>query len=201
MTWRLLLCKEVFKLKLTEEQIQTLRDYKTNPDDDNIRIKNICKQTLIDDPLIIYLLNNKELEERDADPTEYINKNILNNFLIHETQYDVQNIICLGTESTEEARYNEVIKYERIIFYILCEEKTNIEKITGSGRHDLIGARIKHLFNWTNKFGTQCKLVDERESVTDNDYATRTLVFEMEAPKNIVKTKGRVSQIVNKIGG
>ena len=73
--------------------------------------------------------------------------------------------------------------------------------MAGAGRHDLIAARIKDIFNYTNKFGTQCILVDERESVTDNDYATRTLIFEMETPKNLVKTRDNVSRIINKFGG
>jgi len=72
-------------MELTKEQLQTLRDYKTKMDDDNIRFKEIIKKTLIEDPLIIYLLNNKELEESDADPSEYIGVNILSNYLIHPT--------------------------------------------------------------------------------------------------------------------
>lgn len=188
-------------MKLTNEQLQTLRNYKTKMDDDNIRIKEIIKRTLIEDPIIIYLLNNKELEESEADSSEYIGVNILNNYLIHPTQHNVQNFICLGCENTERVRYNEALKIQRIIFYILCEEKTNIEKMTGIGRHDLIAARIKDAFNWSNKFGTQCVLVDERESVTDTDYATRTLVFEMETPKNIVKTRNGQSRVINNIGG
>lgn len=72
-------------MELTEEQLQDLRNYKTKMDDDNIRIKEIIKTTLIEDPIIIYLLNNKELEESDADPSEYINVNILNNYMIHPT--------------------------------------------------------------------------------------------------------------------
>ena len=188
-------------MELTKEQLQTLRDYKTKQDDDNIRIKEIIKKTLVDDPLIIYLLNNKELEESEADPTEYIGVNILSNYLIHPTQHNVQNFICLGLDSKEGLRYNEALKKQRITFYILCEQKNNIEKLTGLPRHDLIGARIKNAFNWTNKFGTQCVLVEDLENVTDSDYATRTLVFEMETPKNIVKTRGGQSRVINNIGG
>ena len=188
-------------MELSQEQLRILRGYKTQSDDDNIRIKQVCKETLISDPLILYLLNNKELEENNADPTDYIGKNILNNFLIHPTQHNVQNFICLGMETNEGARYNEDIKIQRVIFYILCEEKNNIEPLSGVGRHDLIGARIKTLFNYTNRFGTQCVLIEETESVTDNDYATRTLVFEMETPKNLVKTRDGVTRLINKFGG
>jgi len=91
--------------------------------------------------------------------------------------------------------------YVDIIFYILCEEKNGTEKLTGIARHDLIAARIKHLFNWTNKFGTQCHVLSDLPSVTDNDYATRTITFEMVMGKDIVKTKDNVSRVVNKIGG
>ena len=188
-------------MELTKEQLQTLRDYKTKQDDDNIRIKEIIKKTLVEDPLIIYLLNNKELEESEADPTEYIGVNILSNYQIHPTQHNVQNFICLATDSKEQLWRNEALKKQRITFYILCDEKTNIEKQTGIARHDLIGARIKDAINWTNKFGTQCELVEDLENVTDNDYATRTLIFEMETPKNLVKTRSGVSRVINKVGG
>ena len=170
-------------------------------DDDNIRIKEIIKSTLIEDPLIIYLLNNKELEESDADPSEYIGVNILNNYMIHPTQHNVSNFICLGVNSKEGVRYNNALKIQNITFYILCEEKANIEKMTGIGRHDLIGARIKNAINWTNKFGTQCELIEDFEGVTDSDYATRTLVFQMETPKNLVKTRNGQSRVINNIGG
>lgn len=188
-------------MELTEEQLQTLRDYKVKPDDDNIRIKETIKKTLVEDPLIIYLLNNKELEEADADPRDYINVNILGNYLIHPTQHNVSNFICLGIDSKEGVRYNDALKIQRITFYILCEEKNNIEKLTGACRHDLIGARIKDAINWTNKFGTQCELVEDLENVTDNDYATRTLVFQMETPKNLVKTRNGITRVINNIGG
>ena len=188
-------------MDLTKEQLQTLRDYKVKQDDDNIRIKEIIKKTLIEDPLIIYLLNNKELEESEADPTEYIDKNILSNYQIHPTQHNVQNFICLATDSKEGVYRNDALKIQRITFYILCEQKTNIEELTGIARHDLIGARIKDAINWSNKFGTQCELVEDLENVTDNDYATRTLIFQMETPKNIVKTRNGQSRIINKIGG
>lgn len=175
-------------MELTQEQIQLLRDYKQNPDDDNIRIKNIAKQILINEPLILYLLNNKELEDSEADNTDYLKYNILNNYLIHPTQHNVSNFICLGTECAEQLRHNDRIKIQRIIFYVLCEEKTNIEKLTGFGRHDLISAIIIRLFNWSNVFGNRCILVEDHESVTDNDYATRTLVFEMDTDNNLSKT-------------
>lgn len=188
-------------MELTQEQVQELRQYKTVMDDDNIRFKEVIKKTLIDDPLIIYLLNNKELEETEADPSDYLGINILPMYLIHPTQHNVQNYICYEIQMKETPRYNDTLIYVDIIFYILCEEKNNIEKLTGIARHDLIGARIKHLFNWTNLFGTQCHVLSDIPSVTDNDYATRTITFQMLMPKDIVKTKNGTSSVINRLGG
>lgn len=188
-------------MELTQEQIQELRQYKVVMDDDNIRFKEIIKKNLIDDPLLIYLLNNKELEDDEADPSDYLGVNILPMYLIHPTQHNVQNFICYDIQFKEVPRYNDTLKYVDVIFYILCEEKNNIEKLTGIARHDLIAARLKYIFNWTNKFGSQCHIVSDVPSVTDSDYATRTLTFELLMPKDIVKTKNGSSNVINRLGG
>ena len=72
-------------VKLTSEQLDYLRSLKTLMDSDTIRFKEIIKKRLIDNPMIIYLLNNKELEESDAEPDDYLGVNILPFYLIHET--------------------------------------------------------------------------------------------------------------------
>ena len=56
-------------------------------------------------------------------------------------------------------------------------------------RHDLLAALIMDEFNLSNCFGTQIKCVSDKASVVDTDYACRTLIFEMEAPTNLVKTQ------------
>ena len=81
-------------MELTKEQIQELRQYKTVMDDDNIRFKEIIKKNIIDDPLTLYLLNNKELEDAEADPSDYLGVNILPVYMIHPTQHNVSNFIC-----------------------------------------------------------------------------------------------------------
>ena len=72
-------------MEITNEQIQELRALKTVVDSDDIRYKEIIKKTLIENDLIIYLLNNKELEDAEADPSDYLGVNILPYFLIHPT--------------------------------------------------------------------------------------------------------------------
>ena len=72
-------------MEITNEQIQELRNLKTVVDSDNIRLKEIIKKTLIENPLILYLLNNKELEDAGADPSDYLGVNILPAYIIHPT--------------------------------------------------------------------------------------------------------------------
>ena len=95
---------------ITKEQIQTLLNLKNLVDSDDIRYKEIIKKSLINNELILYLLNNKELEESDADPSDYLDVNILPYYMIHPTQYDVQNYICFETEVRELERYNSKMK-------------------------------------------------------------------------------------------
>ena len=183
-------------MEITQEQIQALLALKNLPDDDNIRYKEIIKKTLIENDLIIYLLNNKELEDAEADPSDYLGVNILPAYIIHPTQHNVQNYICYETEVRELERYNSKMKLQRIIFYVLCEEKNIIEKKTGIARHDLIASILIDTFNWCNLFGPQIHLLSDIPSVVDNDYACRTLIFEQLTDNNLAKTRNGVTRIV-----
>lgn len=180
-------------MELTNTQIQFLRDLKKRVDSDDIRYKEIIKKSLIENNMILYLLNNKELESVEADPSDYLGINILPYYIIHPTQHNVQNFICYETEVRELERFNSNMKIQRIIFYVLCEEKNNIEKTTGIARHDLIAALLIDMFNWSNLFGGQIHCVSDIPSVVDNDYACRTLIFEQRIDNNLAKTRGGVT--------
>ena len=91
------------------------------------------------------------------------------------------------------------MKLLQITFYILCEEKNNIEKSTGIARHDLLGALILDIFNWSNLFTQQIHCVSDVPSVTDNDYATRTIIFEQLTDNNLAKTRNGVTSIYPRI--
>jgi len=58
------------------------------------------------------LLNNKELEEEEADPSDYLGINILPYFMIHPTQHNIQNYICYETSVRELERYNSNMKIQ-----------------------------------------------------------------------------------------
>ena len=182
-------------MELTKDQIQTLRDLKKLPDSDDIRYKEIIKQNLINNDLLIYLLNNKELEDAEADPSDYLGINILPFYMIHPTQHNVQNFICYETSVRELDHWNPKMKQQQIIFYILCEEKNNIEPKTGVARHDLLAALILDIFNWSNLFGGRIHCVSNVPTIVDNDYACRTLIFEQSADNNLAKTREGVTRM------
>lgn len=185
-------------MELTQQQLSTLLNLKSAPDSDDIRYKELIKKSLIDNELIIYLLNNKELEDSEADPSDYLGVNILPYYIIHPTQHNVQNYICYETSVRELERFNSNMKIQQIIFYVLCEEKNNIEKRTGIARHDLLSALLLDIFNWSNIFGCKIHCVSNVPSIVDNDYACRTLIFEQNTDNNLAKTRNGVPRIHNR---
>lgn len=186
-------------MELTHEQIQTLLNLKKLPDSDDVRYKEIIKKALINNQLIIHLLNNKELEQIEADPSDYLGVNILPYYLIHPSQHNVQNFICYEICTEEIDRYNSKIKKLQIIFYVLCDEKNNIEKNTGIARHDLLAALIMDIFNWSNLFGERIHCISDIPSVVDTDYSCRTLVFEQQTDNNLVKTRNGTTSMLRSI--
>lgn len=84
-----------------------------------------------------------------------------------------------------------------ITFVVLCEQKNIIEKTTGISRHDLLAHLIIDQFNMTNIFGSIIECISDNESVVDNDYACRTIIFEQATDNNLVKTRNGVSGYAN----
>lgn len=177
-----------------DKDIQEIIEYKKHYEKDNIYYKEIIKNKLINNSKLIRSLNNSDL---DVDcPADYIGENILPFYLIVETQTKVKNYICFETSFDEVARYNDVMKIGRIIFYIICDSKTIYDKSTGIARHDLLAALITDEFNWTNMFGTQVHLVSDKPVAIDNNYVGRTLIFEQTTPNSILKSQ----RLINKLG-
>lgn len=185
-------------MELTIDEIKELRALKENLDNDDIRNKEIIKKKLLDNRKIIYLLNNKELQEADAEADEYYNVNILPYYMIPPTQTNVANFICYETRYDEVDKYNKAVKYMQIIFYVICEQNNLIDEITYTARHDILAALILDEFNWTNYFGGKIHCISNKPSVLDTDYSCRTLIFQQITDNNLTKTKGSVPQLINK---
>lgn len=185
-------------MALTKDEIKELREFKTNLDSDDIRIKNKIKEKLLNNYKIIHVLNNKELEECEAEPDEYYGVSILPYYMITPTQTNVQNFICFETQYDELNRYNKSVKYMQIIFYVLCEQKNLMDEDTYISRHDLLAALLLDEFNNKNYFGEKIHCVSNKPSIVDNDYACRTLIFEQITDNNLVKTRNGKAMLVNK---
>ena len=188
--------------------INTLLSFKESVDSDDIKVKEKIKYMLANNELIIFALNNKELEEADAEPEDYLNVNILPFYLLEEVQTHVNNFICfeISYDMAQSYQYskshkslNSTIKTLNVIFHILCDEKDIIEENTGIARHDLLAALIQDQFNWTNEFGAKLMLVSDVPSTVDKHYACRTLIFQQTTDNNVVKTIEDVPRFINKI--
>lgn len=181
-------------MKLTEQELAELRKYRNEPDEVDVRYKQIIKKKLLANNKLLYLLHNKELEDEEAEADEYLGINILPYYIIHPTQSSVKNFICFETSFENVSRGNSVMKIQQIIFYILCHQAdVNVAELA-SARHDLIAAEVINMFQGSNDFGTQLKLMSNKPSTTDNDYATRTLVF-AQITTNSITNEGRTMNL------
>lgn len=191
----------------TKEDSKRLASYKYITDNDNVRIKEIIKQKLLANDDIIHVLDNKELQEADAENDEYFGVNILPYYMIPGTQVDSQNYICftVGYENIERnftnssRLYNDLQRHLHITFVVLCEQKNIKDRDTGIARHDLLAALVQNEFNLKNYFGRKLILMSDEESIVDAKFACRTLVFSQVTDNNVTQTKyGEPTRIANK---
>ena len=178
-------------MTLSPEDWAILDHYKNEPDEDNVRYKQIIKEKLLNNNRIIYLLNDKELQDADASNDEYFNVCILPYYLIAPVQDKVRHFICFETSFDEVSRYNSAMRMQEIIFHVLVEQKDIIEKRTSVARHDLLAAEIINMFNGCNDFGNQLKLISCKPYTTDTNYATYTIVFEQKTPNSLTTYNGK----------
>lgn len=193
-------------LTTKEDLLDKLRAYADNPDDDNIRYKEKIHDALLNNAELLYALNNEELESElfdgdklniDEETGELLgevdryfgdNSNIRPYLFIPDTQTDVKHYVCYQVAFDELPRYSNIQKYTEITFNIFVNGKDRTDKLTGIPRHDLIASIIRERFNWSSIFGMQTHLISSKESVTDNNYLVRTLIFKIEDTNGIVNT-------------
>ena len=206
-------------LTTKEELLDKLRAYAETPDDDNIRYKEKIHDALLNNAELLYALNNEELESElfdgdklniDEETGELLgevdryfgdNSNIRPYLFIPDTQTDVKHYVCYQVSFDELPRYQNVQKYTEITFNIFVNGKDRTDKLTGIPRHDLIASIIREKFNWSNIFGMQTHLISSKESVTDNNYLVRTLIFQITDVNSITYTPlGEKASYINKLG-
>lgn len=184
-------------MEWTQSDTEYLQSYIDRIDNDNIKLKQEIKQRLMNNKYIIRALNNEELWNADAEPDEYFGVNILDYYSIDPTQTNVQNFICFETSFDELNRYNNTVKLQEIIFYILCRVDNIRDNDTSLSRTDLLAALITDEFNFEPLLGGRIHLVSDKPSVVDNKYPARTLIFEQTTDANLVKTKSGITSIIN----
>ena len=207
-------------LTTKEDLLNKLRAYASTPDDDNIRYKEKIHDALLSNVELLYALNNEELESElfdednnlliDEETGELLgevdryfgdNSNIRPYLFIPETQTDVKHYICYQVMFDELPRYPNIQKYTEITFNIFVNGKDRTDKLTGIPRHDLIASIIREKFNWSNIFGMQTHLISSKESITDNNYLVRTLIFQITDVNSITYTPlGEKPSYINKLG-
>ena len=194
-------------LTTKKDLLDKLRAYADTPDDDNIKYKNIIRKALLKCPELLYALNNNELESElfdedgnlliDKDTGELLgevdryfgdNSNIRPSLFIPDTQTTVNSYVCYQVMFDELPRYPNIQKYTEITFNIFVNGKDRTDTLTGIPRHDLIASIIRERFNWSSIFGMQTHLISSKESVTDNNYLVRTLIFQVLDLNGIVNT-------------
>ena len=177
----------------TENDTNRLLVFKDKCDSDEIRVKELIKQILLNDKYIIRVLDNQELEKNVEDDgtgvDEYFGVNILPFYNITPTQSSTSAFICYEV-ACEKDRFAKNLgqKQLSIIFYVLVDQKLIYDRDTGIARHDLLAALIQNRFNYTNYFGRKIQLISNVPSVTDNQYSCRTMIFKQITDNNVVKT-------------
>ena len=156
-----------------------IRDINCLEDDISLS-KRIIESVLCNDPDIIEILDNTTLDPNM--PDEYFYENIYPFIRIPGTQDESKNFICYSIDDLSANEFNDRIKQQYVQFTIFVH-KDLVKTKYGIARHDLLGYLIRDLFNRSHLFGHELKLVYDREGVTDTDYTTRTLKFQLITPE------------------
>lgn len=205
----------MIEIKTKDDLLNKLRSYTQTPDDDNIKYKTIIKNALLNCPELLYALNSEKLESElfDEDGNilmdddgklignvdEYFGDDsyIRPSLFIPGTQETVRNYVCYQVMFDELPRHSEVQKYTEVIFNVFVRGNDRTDKLTGISRHDLIASIIRERFNWSNIFGMHTKLITNKESMTDNNFVVRTLIFQIKDVNGITNTPFGGKTIIN----
>ena len=153
-----------------------------NIDDDIVRKKRIIGQMLYSDPDIIEVLDNPKLDPSCPEDALYVN--IFPFIRIPGTQDVSKSYITFMLDDMEKSQFNKSMK-SQFLKVVIFVHKDLVKTKWGADRHDLLAYLVKDVFHLSNSLGLQLSLVSNREGVTDTDYCTRTLQFEMTTPNSI----------------
>lgn len=147
-----------------------------NIDDDIIRKKRLIEKILYTDEDIIEIIENPDIDP--SVPEDIIGKNIFGFLRVPDVQDVSKNFITFTIDDMGRTPSNQVMKSQYVQFVVFVH-KNHVKTKYGVQRHDLLGYLIRDIFNLSNKLGPQMELVSNREGITDTDFYTRTLKFEL----------------------
>ena len=147
-----------------------------NIDDDIIRKKRLVEKILYTDEDIVEILANPDIDP--SVPEDIIGKNVFSFLRVPGVQDVAKNFITFTIDDVSRMPNNKVMKSQYVQFVIFVH-KTMVETKYGVDRHDLLGYIVRDIFNLSNKLGPQMELVSSMEGITDTDFYTRTLRFEL----------------------
>lgn len=127
-------------------------------EDDISLSKRIIETVLCNDPDIIEIIDNPELDPNI--PDEYLYNNIYPFVRIPGTQDVSKTFICYSIDDMSANEYNDRMKQQYIQFVVFVH-KDLIKTKYGVARHDLLGYLIRDLFNRSHLFGHELKIRDE----------------------------------------
>lgn len=169
-----------------DQELKQIISYKKDAGKDEIYYKQIIKQQLLNNSKIIRAINSPDLDPES--PEDYFGVNILPYYLsVFPAQTQAEAYVCFDVGFTEAPKYNQIMKYMQVTFWVFVNNKVIFDKQTGIARHDLLGSLIQDQFSWSNCLGAQLRCVSNRPYVTDNAFIMRTLIFQQTTPNRIVK--------------
>ena len=147
-----------------------------NIDDDIVRKKRLIEQILYSDEDIVEILDNPDIDPEI--PEDLVYENIWPCIRIPGTQDISKNFITFTVDDKERMPSNNIMK-SQVVQFVVFVHKDHVKTKYGIPRHDLLGCLIRDIFNLSNALGPQMELMSNKEYVTDTDYYTRTLRFEL----------------------
>lgn len=135
-----------------------------NIDDDIIRKKRLIGELLYNDPDIVELIDNKEIDP--TCPDELMYNNIWPFIRIPGTQDQSKTFITYALDDNAEVTFNSAMTKQSLKIVIFVH-KDLVKTQYGCDRHDLLGYIVRDIFNWANVLGMQAVLTSSREGSTD----------------------------------
>lgn len=147
-------------------------------------LKNSLIKYLYHDDKIVKLIDDNKIKISD----DLLGTHIFPFFKVNYTLEETGTYICIKIDELNDS-YNK--SYKPYKFSIMIISHMDHLLCKGNSRVDLIGERVKELFNWNDNFGFQLELNISTEGILNERYYYRTLEFQSITYNNLQNKIGR----------